>query len=116
MCQVPGLVVAMLVHAHAHTRFGRHGRYVEALQATFDKYKAEVVARVCVYVRKCEHARVYAYVYMRVRESCVRMRVCVYACTCGMRASVCGRWSGSRGSRGGHRQASPEIKVTSNQC
>ena len=39
------------------------------------------------------------------------MCVCVYVC---MRASVCGRWSGSRGSRGVRRQASPEVKVTSN--
>ena len=38
--------------------------------------------RVCVYVHICEHARVYVYVYMRVRENCLRMRVCVYACMC----------------------------------
>jgi hypothetical protein len=71
MCQVPGLVVAMLVHAHAHTRFGRHGRYVEALQATFDKYKAEVVARVCVYVRALAHV---------VARLCACVHVCVRAC------------------------------------
>ena len=36
--------------------------------------------RACVYActsvcARCEHARVYAHVYMRVRENCVRMRV-----------------------------------------